>query len=598
MHRRRLLHSLLLAAAGSTLRLQPGMLAARRERRPAAAAPSGGAHRPLRQSDVVFMYQAPREIYRAYDATVLAWGGTPTPASLADASGVSFFGSVGMVTEFARYRERFPARWADGLCRNVHGERIKVPWLTDHAHEGEPFWWCCTRQPVFQEFLAGRVVETIRGGAHGVHVDDHLGSAGALFLEACFCRRCVDGFAAYADALPPPERHRLHVDDAARADAGAVLRAWIAGAPAGEPRRANQHPLWPAWAAYQLRGAGAFIADLRALASRTAGRDVTMSANAGLLWPNHLATHRSLGFFSAEIEHGAASDRPSDRPLFAYRMADAMNRPLASTASGHDWAHVKAQGRAGLVTTWIAGGYAAGHMLMAPHRQWCYTEEKGTHWYDGPTEVFAPLYRFAREHATLLDGFEPWADVVVIMPHASWVATRDRWLHIGEALALAHVNYRLAIGGDSVMEHAISPGRLDGVQAILNPAPDALQSDDRAVVTNVPSQAMVSSVDELLARVRPAVRVEGTALVRALPRVGRDRLVLHLVNHAYDPSRDTVVPQANVTTVLDAAALGVARGAEARVLAPGQSPRTTSLGSDGRLRVDLLGPWTLVVLER
>ncbi len=37
-----------------------------------------------------------------------AWGGKPTPKSLEAARGVSFFGSVGMVTEFSRYYERFP----------------------------------------------------------------------------------------------------------------------------------------------------------------------------------------------------------------------------------------------------------------------------------------------------------------------------------------------------------------------------------------------------------------------------------------------------------------------------------------------------------
>jgi len=82
-------------------------------------------------------------------------------------------------------------------------------------------------------------------------------------------------------------------------------------------------------------------------------------------------------------------------------MADAMGRPLAATASGQDWAFVKERGCSGLVRSWIAASYASGHALMAPHRQWCHTEEKGTHWYDGPREAYAPLYRFARQHTAL-----------------------------------------------------------------------------------------------------------------------------------------------------------------------------------------------------
>ena len=62
----------------------------------------------LKKSDVLFMYEASSEVYADYEATILAWGGTPTPQALEDAKGVLFFGSVGMVTEFAQYYERFP----------------------------------------------------------------------------------------------------------------------------------------------------------------------------------------------------------------------------------------------------------------------------------------------------------------------------------------------------------------------------------------------------------------------------------------------------------------------------------------------------------
>ena len=104
-----------------------------------------------KRSDVVFMYQADRQTYADYGATVLAWGGKPTPQSRAAAPGVTVFGSVGMVTEFARYYERFPQTYEQGLCRDIHGQPVKVPWLTDHQHQGIPYWWCCTAQPQFRQ---------------------------------------------------------------------------------------------------------------------------------------------------------------------------------------------------------------------------------------------------------------------------------------------------------------------------------------------------------------------------------------------------------------------------------------------------------------
>ena len=153
-----------------------------------------------------------------------------------------------------------------------------------------------------------------------------------------------------------------------------VARAWLAEKPG---RKVVNHPLWHVWRVYQLRGAAQFMAELRALAAQIAGRPVPMSANACLLWGPHLNDFKSLDFFSAEIEHHASSKQFTDAPLLGYRMADAVGRPLASTASGGDWAFIKEQSLPGLVQGWLAASYAAGHCLMAPHHQWCYTSEKG-----------------------------------------------------------------------------------------------------------------------------------------------------------------------------------------------------------------------------
>jgi hypothetical protein len=441
VERRRALRHLSLGAAGACLARPLGV-----EARPAGVEPA------LRRSDVVFMYEADRPTYAAYGATVLAWGGTPRPASLEAARGVAFHGSVGMVTEF-----------------------------------------------------------------------------------------------------------------------------------------------WPAWSTYQLRAAAALLADLRALAAREAGREVEVSANAGLLWPNHLADFRALDFFSAEIEHRAAGLRLSDRPLFAFRMADAMGRPLAATATGEDWAFVKERGCAGLVRGWIAAAYAAGHSLMAPHRQWCHTEEKGTHWYSGPNEAYAPLYRFVRESAALLDGYEAWAEVGLVMPHRSFVADRERWIGAGEGLSGAGVPYRLLIGGDDVVDRRLEPGDLAGLRALLDPAPEELAPADRAALEASPVRRVRTTADAIAAS-RSAVAVDGPLPLQVLPRVGPGGAVVHVLGRDYGPERDEVREVRDVTLRVDLEALGVGGCGRARVVAPGASPREVPVDG-GRLRLGPVGLWTLVHLE-
>jgi hypothetical protein len=194
VRRRRALREIGLASAGACLAARGRSARAEGPAHPEAGRPSLA----LQRSDVVFMYEAAPEVYAAYGATLLAWGGAPTAERRRAAVGVAWHGSVGMVTEFAAYHRRFPRTWEEGLCRDVHGQPLKVPWLTDQQHEGVPYWWCCTRQPQFRQFLEERVAEIVRAGADGVHVDDHLGSSGALFLGACFCGRCVAGFREHA----------------------------------------------------------------------------------------------------------------------------------------------------------------------------------------------------------------------------------------------------------------------------------------------------------------------------------------------------------------------------------------------------------------
>jgi len=548
----------------------------------------------LRRSDVVFMYQASPEVYQAYDATVLAWGGRPTSNSLAQASGLLFFGSVGMVTEFARYYERFPHTYTQGLCRDLDGQPYKVPWLTDHQHKGVPYWWCCTRQPVFQQYLFERVEDTVKAGAHGVHIDDHLGTAGGLWLGGCFCDRCVAAFREEIRSWPPHELARAGITNAAAFDT-ATLRRWRDERPG---RKIQSHPFWPAFEAFQLRGAAAFMGELRLLAARVAGKPVPMSANAGLLCGAHLADYATLDFFSAEIDHHASNRRFDESPLVAYRLADAVQRPLASTASGQDWAFIKEQNLPGLVRGWIALGYAAGHSLMAPHRQWCYTPEKGTHWYQGPTERFAPLYRFARRHAALLDGFANRPDLVVAIPYAAYRRDTAAIVRSLNRLAASNIVYAIALGGDDIIDHPLTLSGLRQAPRLLVLQRGQFKPEDQRLLQSPDLQAgLVGTLDEAFARTLPAVRLDSPGQARILPRVSPGRAAIHVVNWDYDLARDDVRPLSNLRLHIDLGALGVAGARSARWHQPEAEPMNLSL-REGEIEIPSLALWGILEIVR
>lgn len=547
----------------------------------------------LKRSDVVVMYQAGRQTYLDYGATVLAWGGTPTARSLAEAQGLKFFGSVGMVTEFSRYYERFPQTYEQGLCRDAQGRPYKVPWLTDHQHKGVPYWWCCTRQPWFRQYLSERVVETVKAGADGVHIDDHLGTAGGIGEGGCFCDRCVAEFPAYLKTLPTEELRRLGLRDLDHFNYRDVVRRWSEEKPG---RKVPQHPLWSIWRAYQLAGAAEFMAHLRALAAQTAGHPVPIGANACLLWGPHLCDYPSVDLFSAEIPHHAAARRWSDDPLVAYRLADAVGRPLAATASGGDWAFVKEQNLPGLVQGWIALSYAAGQCLMAPNRQWCYTPEKGTHWYEGPKEKFAPLYQFVRQHAALFDDYQNHADLTVAFAQRTFDRAAGKVIGLCNQLAAANLSYRLALGGNEVVDHPLPAEAVRHAARLLVLEPKDFAPGDQALLAAARPEQRYATVEDALAQVVPAARLETPAAVRLLPRVKSGAAVVHLVNWDYDATRDKTRPTQNVRLKLDLQALGVPGATEARLFAPDAPPVTLTV-QQATVTVPELRLWAILELR-
>lgn len=548
----------------------------------------------LKRSDVVFMYQAGRPAYQEYGGTVLAWGGRPTPATLADAKDVKFFGSVGMVTEFNRYCQRFPTNYEQGLCRDLNGQPFKVPWLTDHQYRGIPYWWCCTHQPLFRQYISERVTDTVQAGAYGVHVDDHLGTAGSLWSGGCFCDRCVEGFRGEVRNLPPEELARLQIPNADTYDYRKIVQEWVARQPGRKPQ---SHPLYERFRSYQLRDAAQFMMDLRQLAAQTAGHPVPMSANACLLWGPHLNDYLALDYFSAEIEHHAPQRRLDDSPVVAYRVADAVGRPLASTASGQDWAYIKEQNLPGLVQSWVALSYAAGHCLMVPYRQWCYTTAKGTHWYEGPKEKFAPLFQFVRQHAVLFDDFDNLPDLTLAFAHRTFAAQGQQIVRACNQLAAAHLSYRLLLGGDDVVDHPLPAAALRASPRLLVLEPkDFTPADQRLLATLPESQTRLANVAQALTNIVPAVRLESEAAVRLFPRVKPGAAVIHLVNWNYDAARDGVVPVRNLRLKLDLAGLGLPGATEARVHSPGAQPQTLRL-DNATLTVPELHLWSVLELR-
>jgi hypothetical protein len=519
---------------------------------------AGSSRRAIRRSDVVFMYDNP-SLYEAYGCTVVGWAGRADAEHIrrAHRQGVRLFSaSVGFRTEFRQVID-FSRDFLDAACRNFAGEPFIVPWLWDHKYKGQPAWWWCTNSPLYRQYLDSRLVEVMKAEPDGLHIDDYTGTAGTVTWQSgCFCRYCLAGFREYLERnLSKEKQADLGIADLAKFD----YRQFLLDRgvrPEAYNKRRGQLPLAAEFYDFQVTQNNAFVAAYRQRAEQLRGKPLALCVNSGLTSPDTLVIAPHLSYFCCEVGHGASSRAVPKHPIYVYKLADGLDRPVTSTASGQDWAYVTEHNLPCLVRTWVALSYAFGHNLMAPHRQWCYTPEKGTHWYTGPAEEYAWLYQFVRRHAGLLDRYQAVAPVAVVYDNAARRKGRGNIEPICTALAEKQVPFTVVVAGDDWLDYRLSGVRLARFKAVIVPA----QLDELGM--DQPQQELIEQVrsdgrlivwpdPEALGRLVPApLVVEGSEHVmvvpRAIPSDEQAPVAVHLLNLRYDGQQDAMVPQTDV----------------------------------------------------
>jgi len=575
---------------------------------------------PMKHSDVVFMYPsdpeiykaygADPEIYKAYGATWVAWGGGRSESiSRAQAMGIHYAASMWTLTAGAESLHK-RADLRDAVSKDILLEPIIVPWQWDHTYEGTPTYFGCTNNPTFREFSRERVVSAMKTGADGLHIDDHLGSAGSFWHGGCFCDFCVNGFRSFLnnpDYRDELEKHGIETDDFNYRE---FLRERVSTRDEYKNQR-GKLPLTEIYWLYQVKSAAAFVLELRKLAEEVKGAPITCSANTGIQSPVHLVATANLTHVVCEVDFRHNGKNPPDAsPIMAFKLGDAIDKAVAATASGQNWAYAHAHDNAvGQVRLWIAESYALGHRLMVPHRKWAYTSEKGTHWYQSKPENFADLYHFVKENADLLDGYEPYSQIAIVYCNRS--ARRRGTGALREAckqLADANLQFSVIIAGDDWLENRLTIKALRDFDAVIVPEPSELSEAQREVlqawetakgrkVDYVASADDIKSVDFAAS----AVKVTGALNIWVLPRLRPDSpLVCHILNRNYDGESGRVETAQDMEILLTAPLISDGNVRSCKLISPdGDSIQLDAELRDDGLHIPIpeLGMWSLLVVE-
>ena len=380
-----------------------------------AEAPAGPQPPVLKHSEIVFMSAADDESYKAYRATFVGWGGASTKEQVErhHKLGIRCTGSMWCLTAGAkRLHENADLRAA--VAVDIEGKPIEVPWLFDHTHQGTKSYFGCTNSPTFRAHNRDMVRQQMAGGADGLHVDDHMGvSHSAHWQGGGLCDHCMAAFRVWlkahaGEAAVAKQLKDAGVADIEKFDYRDIIRK-LAKTRAEYKKVQRKIPLMDLFLRFHGEAAAENVRQLGELASRTAGHPTLLSANAGLPSNAHAYVLPHLTHVICEVgQNASAGTGGIVHAIEGYRMAARLGRPLAATASGWDWAFVNEQNPHDLVRFWVALAYAHGQRFMVPHpkRQWCFTGQKGTHWYAAPVNEFAPVYQFVSANAAWFDGFE------------------------------------------------------------------------------------------------------------------------------------------------------------------------------------------------
>jgi len=515
------------------------------------------AARPfIKASDVVFMYPAedPSQ-YDVYSGTVVGWAGRPRGRNTPDVEAfqrrveeahkrdMRYCGSNDFLVDFRGFIDFRPDTFMDATCIDLDGNPIRVPWLWDHEYKGHFAYWWCTNNPDYQAYLRDQTERACMAPVDGLHIDDYSGtSACSAYNGGCFCRYCQEGFREYLrQRFSPEQLAEIGIDQINKFDYRKFLKS--KGIAAEQFKKARYEcPLSDVFQDFQNLRMKQMVQEIFEYAERLRGKLLLRSVNSSASSPRALLPAPLIDFFCGEVPHHAGNAQVPVEPVFVFRLVEALGRRQTATASGHDWAWIKANEKPGLVRTWIAQAYAFGSVLMVPHRQWCYTPELGTHWWRGKPEDFAHIYSFVREQASLLEGYVSLANTALIYTNENFPEIRDAALKLTEA----NIPYAIIVAGGEdlpmrLTAEAIAPYEyiIVGSKSLSDEQEEILEKSQAQVIqwdglSELPNAITKYSIVESPERIRVSIRYN--------PDDSDAPIVCHILNQNYELEKDEVHP--------------------------------------------------------
>jgi len=402
---------------------------------------------------------------------------------------------------------------------------------------GQPSWFHCVNHPEWRAALKRIAGYIIAAGAQGFVFDGPLSNASAEFRRAgiCFCEHCLTGFEATDPALEVK---------------GAELKKRLAAAMAATPTY-PEDVLLQRYLIYQAKTAVACMKDVIAHARSLRPEGLQFTANVFDMQAEALAFIPHCDWLLTEMSHYTDlwGKGTIERSLsWRYRLSDAFGKRMVATAPLWEWKYLQDRKCDDLLKLWFAAAYAHGHLFTVPN----YYSWSGIP-YRGDAEAFAPLIRFVKDNARLLDDYvHRSAAAVVFCPDDFSDIIGLQTQPTAELMDISTTFSYRQLDFDFVMaSHSFFEGPVwSEAPLLIVPKTARLAETDRERIREYEKKdRLVRWPDDRLriGALQTIHAPEGVWIKHRVHRTDPKRQVLHLLNGHFDYEANRVKRQTDVT---------------------------------------------------
>jgi hypothetical protein len=528
------------------------------------------------------------------------------------------------------------------VARDIHQVACHCEWVECPDRDHQCF-YMDRNNPVWREYLKAVIRIQIDAGVDGVQLDEAELPLGAMQYGACFCKDCMKGFRAY-----------LQEQDEAQRDpqlAGVDLTTfhygeWLLEQGYDFKENRNASPLFGDYYRYQCRAIKTHfkeLADYIREYGRQQGREVLVSGNFFNLDPHYLPLADDVDLLITEMRN--TTYRQPEWYRYVAGFAGAKDVVVVENPYGGVVPELVEELKVGrghdLLRLSLFEGAAMGANMTVPYGAWMGSRIEDSFW--APHDLATEIQTFLADHEDLFSK-ETCNEVAVVFSiesNRALIAQQDAADNISNArdesvevpyrvataaFANAAVPFDVLLFADGVTaDDRVEPLALRRYRTVVLPScshltvaqglalVNFLEHGGRLVVTgelgtNLPAalrgrlvdhpgtvRASHSDVDGMLPSGRQVAGDELVDVAANLHRLADGSAALHLVNYAYDRSRDEVVPLRDVHLEV---ALPFAPTTATVFSHDGKTAEVPVSVEDGRCRLELaeVPLYTIVVL--